>query len=173
MVPLRDAGSVLRATVKESVPSPCPVVESPSWIQPLAAVADHSQSRLVVMLRVPVPPPTGNDVGAAVALTAHFAACAEGAVTPWVDELHPTAEAAIADTNKISAKRGISFSVSSLTATRGSHCTATRSVPRPDRSPDPFAAVTVLRLRSRTRRGRSVFRLASGNRVSRQKVRRG
>jgi len=63
------------------------------------------------MLRVPAPPPAWNDVGVAVALTAHFDG--DGAVTPWVDELHPAAEAAIADTDKISAKRG-TFSVSVL-----------------------------------------------------------
>ena len=41
IMPLRTAGSALAATLKEIVPSPCPSVDAPSCIQPLAAATLH------------------------------------------------------------------------------------------------------------------------------------
>ena len=112
IVPLRTDGSVLRATVNETVALPCPVVDVPSSIQPSAAVADHSQSRLVVMLRVPTPPSTWNDEGVAVTVMPHFTG--EGDVTVSVDELHAATEAAVIDIDNTNVNRDIPFGVSPL-----------------------------------------------------------
>ena len=78
----------------------------------MAAVADHSQSRLVVMLRLPAPPSTWNDEGVAVTLTAHFDR--EGDVTVSVDELQAATETAVIDTDNANINRDISFCASPL-----------------------------------------------------------
>jgi len=173
MVPLRTDGSTLRSTVNESVPLPCPVVELPSWIQPLAAVADHSQSRLVVMVRVPAPPSTWNDDGVAVTVTPHFAG--EGDVTVSVDELQAATEAAVIDNDNTNMNRDISFALylsdrddeqNVAQLQNAFRRNGTRS-PSAVLRPRPFYDVTP---RS-SKVGVNLPIFGSGNRVSRQEIR--
>src|SRR3954451_3990899 len=129
IVPLRTDGSTLRATVNESVALPCPVVESPSLIQASAAAAAHSQSRLVVMPRVPAPPSTWNDEGVAVTLRAHFDVDVDGDVIVCVDELH-AADAVVIDTDNTNMSRDMLRRFTSPTAMTNRTCrTATRCIP--------------------------------------------
>jgi hypothetical protein len=93
MLPLRAAGSAFWATLKETLPSPCPLLEPPSCIQSLAAAAVHWQSRFVETSRVPLPPAGENEVADASTVIAHLAL--EGAVTLWVEELHAPVHAAV------------------------------------------------------------------------------
>jgi hypothetical protein len=105
IVPRRVAGSALDATLKETLPSPCPLVELASWIQAPEADALHWHSRLVETANVPPPPEAEKDDGLAAAVTAHFTV--EGEVTFWVDEPHAPAHAEATDTTNASTTRRI------------------------------------------------------------------
>src|SRR5690349_11724523 len=75
----RAEGMGLAATEKESVASPWPFFSPASTTQVESVVADHVQSRAVVIVSEPCPPLEVNDNGAAATLIAQRSA--EGAVT--------------------------------------------------------------------------------------------
>jgi hypothetical protein len=114
--PLRALGFWLAATVNRTEPSPCPDAVPSSWIHALAADALQAQSRFAEMFTLPLPPPAGNDAGAAAAVTAHFSA--EGAVMFSVDELHARVEVATAANT--AARRNHRISAPSRTRRNGS-----------------------------------------------------
>ena len=58
-VPLRDAGAALASTRYETVPLPCPLPAEVRAIQFTPLDASHVQSRVVVIVSEPLPPPAG------------------------------------------------------------------------------------------------------------------
>lgn len=89
MVPAREDGTGLAATVYGTDPSPCPPESAAIETQLASVLTDHVQSRDVAIVRDPRPPDDENDVGAPPTLTWHLSpVLAVGAVSDVVVLLH-------------------------------------------------------------------------------------